>query len=304
MKVAIVGTVPVSRVLAPYEDQSWEIWPCSPGNRGQIPRVTKWFELHAIVSLRAPENAQWAQPYFAFLNEGQFPVYMQEKNDLVKQATVFPRDRLLEKFGRNWFTSSVAWMMAFAIDQMGPGDEIGIFGVDMAANEEHYSAQRAGCVHFIELAKAKGIKVSIPMESCLGMGTPLYGYDQASRFGRKLYVREMECRNQIANLEGQLQRIRDELNYMRGALEDIQYTRRTFIDGMDDAELDFEIIEAKPQPEAVAKSTDQIAAESAHDAFVESTGKVLVPANKATGKPRANGASEARRGADLGIAAA
>ena len=31
LKIALVGTAPSSRMLAPYNDPSWKIWGCSPG---------------------------------------------------------------------------------------------------------------------------------------------------------------------------------------------------------------------------------------------------------------------------------
>src|SRR5215467_5742575 len=31
-KVAIIGTAPSSRMLAPFNDPTWDIWVCSPGN--------------------------------------------------------------------------------------------------------------------------------------------------------------------------------------------------------------------------------------------------------------------------------
>src|SRR3990167_6788901 len=31
-KIAVIGTAPSSRMLAPFNDPSWKIWSCSPGN--------------------------------------------------------------------------------------------------------------------------------------------------------------------------------------------------------------------------------------------------------------------------------
>ena len=52
MKVAIIGTAPSSRMLAPFDDDSFEIWACSPYFNIEtrtfcdLPRMTKFFELH------------------------------------------------------------------------------------------------------------------------------------------------------------------------------------------------------------------------------------------------------------------
>src|SRR5580698_10373126 len=47
LKVAMIGTAPSSRMLAPFNDPSWKIWACSPGNMNTLPRVDVWFELHS-----------------------------------------------------------------------------------------------------------------------------------------------------------------------------------------------------------------------------------------------------------------
>ena len=44
-KIAVCGSAASSVGFAPYDDPSWEIWSCSPANKG-APRVDVWFELH------------------------------------------------------------------------------------------------------------------------------------------------------------------------------------------------------------------------------------------------------------------
>jgi len=265
MKVALIGTAPSSRGLAPYQDSSWKIWACSQGNQGQLPRVDAWFELHAIGDMTGEERRAWSLPFYAWLRTQQFPIYMIEKNDLVPQAIVFPRDLMLEKFGRNWFSSSIAWMMAYAIHQMRAGDEIGLFGIDMGSMEEVYTHQRAGLHRFIEIAKEKGIIVHIPDESDLGQQPPLYGYSEATRFGRKMNVRLAEMRALLANIDGQLEKLKNERNYTVGAIHATEYIVRTFTDGAD-ADIDEgkavvvgeqpkpakEVVDAAPRPEDFA----------------------------------------------------
>ena len=67
MKVALMGSAPSSVQLgpfrdksykefiggkpnlypqAPFLDQTWQIWGCSPGAFGIVPRSDRWFELH------------------------------------------------------------------------------------------------------------------------------------------------------------------------------------------------------------------------------------------------------------------
>ena len=41
LKVALIGTAPSSRDLAPFNDLSWKIWGCSPGCWASAPRASR-----------------------------------------------------------------------------------------------------------------------------------------------------------------------------------------------------------------------------------------------------------------------
>lgn len=278
-KIAIVGTAPLSRDVCPFGDPEWTIWACSGGNMGNaLPRIDVFFELHALVDMTAPENHGNALPFYGWLRTQSFPVYMQEKNQLVPQAIVFPRDELLKEFGRNWFTSTVAWMMAFAIRQMKEGDTIGLFGVDMAATSEHYTTQKAGCTRFIEIAEERGIKVIVPFESCLASPTPLYGYSEATRLGRRLNATRHQVINARAQLVAQRDKTDREVAFFDGALEQINYFIRTWTDGADaktEAALD--------HIDAVAKPNEPFRGTVDMNEF-EQDGSLLVPKGKRNGK--------------------
>ena len=56
LRVALIGTAPSSRLLAPYQDPAWTIWACSPGNMNTIPKADVWFELPGIVSWPVAET--------------------------------------------------------------------------------------------------------------------------------------------------------------------------------------------------------------------------------------------------------
>ena len=293
-KIAILGTAPASRAVAPFADQSWDIWVCSPGNMNQTPRVTAWFELHSLIEMQGEENRGWSVNYLTWLKGQQFPVYMQEPNDWVPQAAIFPYKKLIRHFGtRNWFTSSPAWMMAYAIYQMTAGDELGIFGVDMAAAQEYYTMQKGGLIYWIERAQALGIKVTIPMESCLGMPTPLYGYSESSRFGRRMNVMHKLTTDSMASLQQQHQNIGQQIAFHQGALEAQAYFMRTALDGENDAEID----QAEARTVIEKSKTTWPAEESKGTTFRMDDSGVLVPvkpngAGSVSGTGGAGGAPE------------
>jgi len=171
-KIALLGTAPSSMELAPFGDPSWEIWGCSPGTM-HMPRIDAHFEVHRYV----PGGASFPHEYIAWLKTLECPVWMTLPIEDIPACELLPWEELVAKYGKYFFTSSLSWMLAMAIE-MNP-TEISLYGVDMAAQTE-YQAQKMGCQFFCSLAVAKGIKVSVPPESDLLRPNPLYGVCQNS----------------------------------------------------------------------------------------------------------------------------
>jgi hypothetical protein len=219
LKIAIIGTAPSSRMLAPFNDPSWTIWACSAGNQNSLPRVDCWFEIHA--NLLWPEHEHFGRPYLDWLNQQSFPIFMQD-NSLVPRAQAFPRDELIREFGPWFFTSSFAWMMAKAIKD--GAKEIGLWGVDMASRDE-YILQRGGGHFFIREAMQRGITVHVPKESDLAQPPALYGFDDSTNFMRKLCTREKELKDRINPMKQQREQLTQNITYLEGALEDIDYVK-------------------------------------------------------------------------------
>lgn len=241
-RIAILGTVDAHRNLAPFEDPEWEIWVCSPGNAyGAVRRIDRWFELHGVTDMKNPVNANWTPQYFEWLNKQTFPVYMQEPSNLCPQALVFPLKEWLREFGKRGrinATSSISLMIGYAIMQR--PQMIGVWGVDMSDSSEAYTNQKSGCLNMLALAEERGIEVTIPLESCLGTLPPLYGYAEASRMGMRMFVQETIITNVINDAQAKMNAEERRLYQARGALDQIQWFRRTFVDGELDAELGIE----------------------------------------------------------------
>jgi hypothetical protein len=216
LKIAIMGTAPSSKMLAPFNDPTWQIWSCSPGNQ-DIPRWDAWFEIHS--NLLWPECIAYGAPYVEWLKKQTKPVYMQDSN-LVPNATRLPIEDLIKEFGRYFFTSSFTYMIAMAI-RAGATD-ISLFGIDMASKNE-YILQRPGGHYFMQKAAERGIKVAVPYESDLAQPPPLYGYSDSTPYGRKVSMREQELNTRINQLETERAKICENITYLRGALEDNDY---------------------------------------------------------------------------------
>ena len=223
LKVALIGTAPSSRALAPYHDHTWQIWSCSPGNMNMVPRADVWFELHQ--NLHWPENQSYGGPYIEWLRKLNIPLYMQDKT-YCQNATPFPKDEMVKQFGRDFFTSSFAWMMAFAISK--GAKEIGLYGIDMASRDE-YILQRPGFYFFKHVAEQKGIKVFAPNESDIMQPPGLYGYSEVTPMGRKILAREKEIKDRLDGMKAERAKLDHNITYLEGAVEDLDYVKNIWL---------------------------------------------------------------------------
>ena len=195
MKVAIVGTAPSSRILAPYDDKSWEIWACSPNldlhqnTFGNLPRISKFFELHKIGGPELSKNLSIKQQdaFLKWMEQSDFEVIANDTKS-IKGSKPYPLEEIIKEYGR-YFTNTVSYMIAYAIHCK--ATHIHVFGVDMMADTE-YGIQRPSCEYWLGVAKGKGIDVHVPSSSDLLKTTRLYAFDPPGDFREKLDVRAEE----------------------------------------------------------------------------------------------------------------
>jgi hypothetical protein len=166
--IAIVGAHPGTRGQAPFDDPRWQVWSLSAYNHGHIPRHDLWFELHDpdFINTGFPEFYDWLAEQPAVMTRDAVPDW--------PGSRAYPKDEMLAKYGGFFFTSSIAWMLALAMEQW--PDAIGLWGVEMVAADE-WGYQRAGCHHFMQIAKHSKIDVIVPEGSHLMMPPPLYGWE-------------------------------------------------------------------------------------------------------------------------------
>jgi len=232
-RVALVGSAPSSVSLAPYRDDSWFIVGCSPGAYGHAgPHSDAWMEIHRWepqVAGHAGTGKPWFSPeYCEFLTRFDGAVYMLDQlPPEVPNATLVPHMEVMDEFGPYFFTSSLSWMMAQAI--LTPGvEEIGMWGVDMAANEE-YEWQRPGLQFFIQEAIKRGIKVTVPPESDLLQPALWYGISENEPMFIKFQERQRELQGRKAQCEQIIASKTSEMHFLNGALDNISYTMKTWV---------------------------------------------------------------------------
>lgn len=237
-KIALLGTAPSSIRLAPFHDRRWTIWSCSPGAMSILSRTDAHFEIH-----KWEPDKPWFHPdYIKWMASRQCPVYMIEPRPEIPTSVAYPKDDILRyvwgrnqrpdgrvvemRFDPNAFGSSLSWMLALAITQM--PDEIGFWGVDMAANEE-YGPQKDGCLNLIQVARNMGIKVTAPPESDLLRPTALYGFREVDPMFVKLETRVAELTEHLQKAEHDYQEANSRRWFFKGALDDATYVRNTWV---------------------------------------------------------------------------
>ena len=76
-----------------------------------------------------------------------------------KANVVYPRDMMFEKYGRMWFSSSIAYAAALALEEN--VTDLGFWGIDLESGEE-YRVQFTGAKYFIHLARLAGVNIHMP----------------------------------------------------------------------------------------------------------------------------------------------
>ncbi len=223
-KVALIGSAPASVQAAPYRDPSWEVWGCSPGAYGIVPkgRSQVWFEMHKY----EPGQTWFSPEYCQFLKDHPCVVVAEPRKE-IPNGIMLDYPALVKKYSAYFFTSSIAWMMAHAIE-LGYR-KIGLWGVDMAANEE-YEAQRAGLHYFALIAAQRGIEVGVPAESDLFRPRFLYGVDEITHSHIKMRARRFELETRLAAAEQVSAQKQQEAWFLKGALDDLNYCFNTWPD--------------------------------------------------------------------------
>ena len=244
-KVAIVGFAPSSMEDAQFlfGDPDCEIWAINqlyvawprivPGNR--IPErrnVTRWFQIHHRHSYdqtvaRDHSHHEWLS------QQKDFPIYMQNKEPDIPCSVEFPVNEILGKF-RRYFTNSISWEIALAIYE--GFKKIYIFGVDMAQDSE-YSFERPSVEYFCGYAEGAGIELVVPEKSDLLKSMWLYPFEQDAPIKTKIESRRNELRSRVQNCGMNEQGLHDERMQLLGALDNMNYIERAWINSIKDQVL-------------------------------------------------------------------
>lgn len=232
-KIAIVGFTP-SRNEAPWDDPSFEKWTCNNLHMHLKPEQ-KWdrlYDLHSLEQVRSDKQHE------AFLRQTDKPVVVWKPQPEWPTAKPFPREQVLQSFGR-YFNNSISWMVAAAL--LEGVTELHIYGVDMAQGGDNsgngeYARQRPSCEWMIGVAQGRGVKIHIPATSDLLKIGALYGVEDDSPLWNKMTSRERELGERLNILQQQNAQITAQINQLSGALEDVRYWRTVWTNPRGDRE--------------------------------------------------------------------
>lgn len=187
-KVALLGCALETLPLAPFDNPEWEIWSSGQWQEA-VKRWDVWFELHDLENLN---------PSFKFhldwLPKQTKPIYVARPSSFVPHGKIYPRDEMEAKYGKEFFTSVIAWMFVKAMED--GYEEIGLYGVEMACDAEYFY-QRPGIKHFEYLARDKGIKVTIPGKSLLALEKETYPFCQESPLTKWIVQQDKKVQDQL-----------------------------------------------------------------------------------------------------------
>lgn len=231
-KIALVGTAS-SGARAPYGDKSWEIWGVSA--RGDhVTRATRWFELHRLDGEPRDWANAWRETMKTFTSDVELFMFYPEL-DLGPKISQYPTQRITDRFGTYFMTSTFSWMIALAIDELRPLNgtsvegELGFWGVDMEYGTE-YREQRAGFRHFIEVAKVLGIPVSRLASSGLVYEPVPYPLWQDDPLLNKLETRKAENDSRLKTYDETIRHTRAMIAENAAVIKEIDAARESGYD--------------------------------------------------------------------------
>ena len=277
-KIAICGFASSTRHYFPVDNPEWIIVTLNQLYR-HTPRSDVHFDIHSYWeqdNVEGTDHPKW-------IRECGIPVFMANRYADSPTSVRYPIERLIAKYGLDYFTSTVSFELAWAIDyieqqvatralemQVTPAGlralyaeyTIGVYGIDLIVGTE-YEVQKA-CVEFwLGVATALGITCHIPPECALLKQMYRYGYQREADTGLMKLSELSERHAEIERTKQTLFKKMHEHNGALGLLKDL----KTKLNGDSGPILDAQIGALVPELEktvAELQTYDGAQQESAH----------------------------------------
>jgi hypothetical protein len=219
-KIAICGFASSSRHLIPVDDPSWIIVGLNQLYR-HMPRADVWYDIH----LNWEQDNVDGTDHEGWIKSCGIPVFMSDPPKQFPTAVRYPVERLIQKHGIDYFTSTVSFMIAWAIDciDMKVADtgnaysdySIGVFGIDLIVGTE-YEVQKACVEYWLGIAEGRGIKIVLPPQSALLKQAYRYGYEKAPDTG---IIGLIEIQKRAAELQGTKEKLLPVMHGLNGGVQ-------------------------------------------------------------------------------------
>jgi hypothetical protein len=177
-RVAIVGTADTSVKMAEeFKKLNPDalIYSCNAAYKYLGNSSDLHFELHDIDYLH---RIGIEPKYFEHLKSRGNKLILQKTYTDYPQAQKYPLNEILDNLKAAYFNNTIAYMIAYAIHFNPDLEELGLFGVDMAADGE-YRHQRPCCEFWLGYALSRNIGLHIPDVCPLVKSTHLYAFEEA-----------------------------------------------------------------------------------------------------------------------------
>ena len=168
-KILLLGTTP-SRLMAPMlNDPTWEVWTMGPGGK-DANRWNRLFEIHGtwpedfkgylndLSVVKKPQQVVFMRPIQELMNtwateHKKVPdVYSKEITGNWEAAAVYPKQHIIDKYGRMWLSSTISWCVALALEEN--VTDLALYGIDLESGEE-YITQFHGARHLVDVLSAR-----------------------------------------------------------------------------------------------------------------------------------------------------
>lgn len=217
-KVILLGTANTLKIT-PWGKEDIDYWACAPVTtykEAEGKKIDVLFEMHHMeywTTIIDKLNG------IIDKNPNTF-IFMQQQVPQIKNSITYPLKEVQEFAShpklRNYFTSSIAYMIALAI-YLGYED-IDLYGIHMAADEEEYSLQRSCCEAWLNFGLGKGIGYWLPNESSIMSSDHLYGYEQHKGILLDLIHQQEGYQNGVVELEKKMKEIEQDVYLQKGAV--------------------------------------------------------------------------------------
>ncbi len=242
-KICILGTCP-SRMAAPFGDLSWEMWTIGPGGKNAN-RWERLFEIHG--------NESWPDGFREYMEELTLVkppkiIYTESPMPMWPANVVIPRDMLFAKYGKMWFSSSIAYALAMALEE--GVTHLGCYGIDLESGEE-YRSQFLGAKYFIHLARLAGIDITMPKGCGLMRDTNPYPDAWENHLAMTIQAKLEYLQWLVGEKRGQHGELSAQINNIDGEIGAFNFMKEMYVVGGEDSARRVSTEIPKPETQAM-----------------------------------------------------